>query len=170
MDIISTLSSNRLNKSDVDVIVGGILNGRITVPTLWEITEADEPQLSWHAVWVMEALCKKDRKMLLPYQRKVVERILENRHENGELRLWLNISLILLPESKDIDVDLLNFSFENICNMRLAVAIRALCIKIAYQLCKREPELKGELQSVLSMLDLKDEQPAIRSVAKKCKF
>lgn len=170
MDIISTLSSNRLNKSDVDVIVGGILNGSITVSTLWEITEADEPRLSWHAVWVMEALCKKDRKMLLPYQRKVVERILENRHENGELRLWLNISLILLPESKDIDVDLLNFSFENICNMRLAVAIRALCIKIAYQLCKREPELKGELQSVLSMLDLKDEQPAIRSVAKKCKF
>ncbi len=153
----------------MEAIVGDIIAGDTDMSTLWNLTEDDNPQLAWHAVWVLEALCKKDRKMLVPYQRRVVEKILANRHENGELRLWLNISLMLLPESKDIDVDLLNFSFENICNMHLAVAMRAVCIKIAYQLCKREPELLQELQAVLSMLDLKDEPPAIKSVAKKIK-
>lgn len=167
MDIITTLSDNRLHKNSVDAIVSDILNGNTDVSTIWKLTDSDDPRLAWHAVWVLEVVCKKNRSLLLPYQRKVVEKVLSTSHETGELRLWLNISLLLLPEMKEIDVDLLNFSLENICNMRLAVAVRSVCIKIAYQLCKREPELLKELEAVLSMLDLKDEQPAIRCVAKK---
>lgn len=169
MDIISILSDNRLHKNAVDAIVDDILAGNTDIAMLWDLTGSDNPRLAWHAVWVLEALCKKDRKRLVPYQRRVVEIITktETKTETGELRLWLNISLMLLPETKDIDVDLLNFSLENICNMRMAVAMRALCIKIAYQLCKREPELLKELQAVVSMLDLKDEQAAIKSVVKK---
>ncbi|MDO4525277.1 MAG: hypothetical protein Q4B61_08085 [Bacteroidales bacterium] len=167
MDIISILSVKPLHKSSVDAIVGDILVGGTDISTLWEITCGDDPRLAWHAVWVMEVLCKKERSMLLPYRREIVEKILANRGEEGELRLWLNISLMLLPEVKEIDVDLLNFTLDNICNMRLAVAVRAVCIKIAYQLCKREPDLLKELQAVLSMLDLKEEQAAIKCVVKK---
>ena len=167
MDIISILSVKPLHKSSVDAIVGDILVGGTDISTLWEITCGDDPRLAWHAVWVMEVLCKKERSMLLPYRREIVEKILANRGEEGELRLWLNISLMLLPEVKEIDVDLLNFTLDNICNMRLAVAVRAVCIKIAYQLCKREPDLLKELQAVLSLLDLKDEQAAIKCVVKK---
>lgn len=167
MDIISILSVKSLHKSSVDAIVGDILVGGTDISTLWEITCGDDPRLAWHAVWVMEVLCKKERSMLLPYRREIVEKILANRGEEGELRLWLNISLMLLPEMKEIDVDLLNFTLDNICNMRLAVAVRAVCIKIAYQLCKREPDLLKELQAVLSMLDLKEEQAAIKCVVKK---
>ena len=167
MDIISILSVKPLHKSSVDAIVGDILVGGTDISTLWEITCGDDPRLAWHAVWVMEVLCKKDRKRLLPYRWEIVEKILANRGEEGELRLWLNISLMLLPEVKEIDVDLLNFTLDNICNMRLAVAVRAVCIKIAYQLCKREPDLLKELQAVLSMLDLKEEQAAIKCVVKK---
>lgn len=167
MDIISTLSVKPLHKSSVDAIVGDILVGGTDISTLWEITCGDDPRLAWHAVWVMEVLCKKERSMLLPYRREIVEKILANRGEEGELRLWLNISLMLLPEVKEIDVDLLNFTLDNICNMRLAVAVRAVCIKIAYQLCRREPDLLKELQAVLSMLDLKEEQAAIKCVVKK---
>ena len=54
-----------------------------------------------------------------------------------------------------------------LCNMRLPVAVRAVCIKIAYQLCKRETDLLKELLAVLSMLDLRDEPPAIKCVVKK---
>lgn len=167
MDIISTLSVKPLHKSSVDAIVGDILVGGTDISTLWEITCGDDPRLAWHAVWVMEVLCKKERSMLLPYRREIVEKILANRGEEGELRLWLNISLMLLPEMEEIDVDLLNFTLDNICNMRLPVAVRAVCIKIAYQLCKREPDLLKELQAVLSMLDLKEEQAAIKCVVKK---
>lgn len=167
MDIISTLSVKPLHKSSVDAIVGDILVGGTDISTLWEITCGDDPRLAWHAVWVMEVLCKKDRKRLLPYRREIVEKILANRGEEGELRLWLNISLMLLPEMKEIDVDLLNFTLDNICNMRLPVAVRAVCIKIAYQLCRREPDLLKELQAVLSMLDLKEEQAAIKCVVRK---
>lgn len=167
MDIISTLSVKPLHKSSVDAIVGDILVGGTDISTLWEITCGDDPRLAWHAVWVMEVLCKKERSMLLPYRREIVEKILANRGEEGELRLWLNISLMLLPEMEEIDVDLLNFTLDNICNMRLPVAVRAVCIKIAYQLCRREPDLLKELQAVLSMLDLKEEQAAIKCVVKK---
>lgn len=167
MDIISTLSVKPLHKSSVDAIVGDILVGGTDISTLWEITCGDDPRLAWHAVWVMEVLCKKERSMLLPYRREIVEKISANRGEEGELRLWLNISLMLLPEVKEIDVDLLNFTLDNICNMRLPVAVRAVCIKIAYQLCRREPDLLKELQAVLSMLDLKEEQAAIKCVVKK---
>lgn len=167
MDIISILSVKPLHKSSVDAIVGDILVGGTDISTLWEITCGDDPRLAWHAVWVMEVLCKKERSMLLPYRRGIVEKILANRGEEGELRLWLNISLMLLPEMEEIDVDLLNFTLDNICNMRLPVAVRAVCIKIAYQLCKREPDLLKELQAVLSMLDLKEEQAAIKCVMKK---
>lgn len=167
MDIISILSVKPLHKSSVDAIVGDILVGGTDISTLWEITCGDDPRLAWHAVWVMEVLCKKERSLLLPYRREIVEKILANRGEEGELRLWLNISLMLLPEVKEIDVDLLNFTLDNICNMRLPVAVRAVCIKIAYQLCKREPDLLKELQAVLSMLDLKEEQAAIKCVVKK---
>ena len=167
MDIISILSVKPLHKSSVDAIVGDILVGGTDISTLWEITCGDDPRLAWHAVWVMEVLCKKERSMLLPYRREIVEKILANRGEEGELRLWLNISLMLLPEMEEIDVDLLNFTLDNICNMRLPVAVRAVCIKIAYQLCRREPDLLKELQAVLSMLDLKEEQAAIKCVVRK---
>lgn len=167
MDIITTLSDNRLHKNAVDAIVGDILAGDVDIAVLWDLTSSDNPRLAWHTVWVLEALCKNDRKQLLPYQRRVVEKVLTSNQESGELRLWLNISLMLLPESEDIDVDLLNFSLDNICNMRMAVAMRAVCVKIAHQFCKREPELLKELQAVVSMLDLKDEQAAIKSVVKK---
>lgn len=167
MDIITTLSDNRLHKNAVDAIVGDILVGDVDIAVLWDLTSSDNPRLAWHTVWVLEALCKKDRKQLLPYQRRVVEKVLTSNQESGELRLWLNISLMLLPESEDIDVDLLNFSLDNICNMRMAVAMRAVCVKIAHQFCKREPDLLKELQAVLSMLDLKDEPPAMKSVVKK---
>ena len=167
MDIIAILSVKPLHKSSVDAIVGDILVGDTDISSLWEITCGDDPRLAWHAVWVMEVLCKKERSLLLPYRRKIVEKILAGDCEDGELRLWLNISLMLLSETKDIDVDLLNFSLDNICNMRLPVAVRAVCIKIAYQLCKREPELLKELQAVLSMLDMKDEPPAIKCGVKK---
>lgn len=167
MDIIAILSVKPLHKSSVDAIVGDILVGDTDISTLWEITCGDDPRLAWHAVWVMEVLCKKERSLLLPYRRKIVEKILAGNCEDGELRLWLNISLMLLSETKDIDVDLLNFSLDNICNMRLPVAVRAVCIKIAYQLCKREPELLKELHAVLSMLDMKDEPPAIKCGVKK---
>ena len=143
MDIISILSVKPLHKSSVDAIVGDILVGGTDISTLWKITCGDDPRLAWHAVWVMEVLCKKERSMLLPYRREIVEKILANRGEEGELRLWLNISLMLLPEMEEIDVDLLNFTLDNICNMRLAVAVRAVCIKIAYQLCKRVEGVAG---------------------------
>lgn len=175
MDIVTTLSENCLHKNAVDAIVGDVLAGDVDVAMLWTLTGSDDPRLAWHAVWVLEALCKKDRKQLLPYQRRVVEIITKTKTETetktktetGELRLWLNISLMLLSESEEIDVDLLNFSFDNICNMHMAVAMRAVCVKIAHQFCKREPELLKELQAILSMLDLKDEPPAMRSVVKK---
>lgn len=167
MDIITTLSDNRLHKNVVDAIVDDIIVGNTDIAMLWNLTDSDAPRLAWHAVWVLETLCKKDRKQLLPYQRRVVEKVLASNKETGELRLWLNISLMLLSETKNIDVDLLNFSLDNICNMRMAVAMRAVCIKIAYQMCKREPELLKELQAVLSMLDMKSEQAAIKSVVKK---
>lgn len=172
MDIKTTLSDSRLHKNAVDGIVDDIIAGNVDVAMLWELTNSDDPRLSWHSVWVLEALCKKDRKQLLPYQRRVVEKVIDQtktktKTESGELRLWLNISLMLLPELEEIDVDLLNFSFDNICNMRMAVAMRAVCVKIAHQFCKREPELLKELQAVLSMLNLKDEPPAMKSVVKK---
>ncbi|MCQ2189570.1 MAG: hypothetical protein MJZ00_06635 [Paludibacteraceae bacterium] len=166
-DLYSRLNQKRLNKNAVDDIVSDIIANTVSISSLWDATNNDDRITAWHAAWVLEVLCKKNSKLLLPYQRKVVEKVLTTNHEKGELRLWLNISLMLLAETKDIDVDLLNFSLDNICNMRMAVAMRAVCIKIAHQICKREPELLRELQAVVSMLDLKEEQPAIKSVAKK---
>ena len=76
MDIISILSVKPLHKASVDAIVGDILVGGTDISTLWEITCGDDPRLAWHAVWVMEVLCKKERSMLLPYRREIVEKIL----------------------------------------------------------------------------------------------
>lgn len=108
-----------------------------------------DPQLivSWRALWVCEKLSEIHPGWFIPLQEELTERLLSCLH-SGSKRLLLSI-FFNLPVREPISVPLLNFCFDRMLSLNESIATQALCIKIAYRLCQKEPELLGELRIIL---------------------
>lgn len=64
----------------------------------------------------------------------------------GIRRLLLN-TLLHLPVPKPINVAFLDFCLNGMLSPAETVAGQAVCMKLAYAICLKEPELMGELEA-----------------------
>lgn len=78
-------------------------------------------------------------------------------------RLMLNL-LLRQPFSEDtMRTDFLDFCLKKITATSQPYAIRALCMKLAYEQCRFFPELREELAMVLDMLQTEHLSPGLLS-------
>ena len=63
----------------------------------------------------------------------------------------------------DVRIDLLNFCFDHALQPRETPACRALCVKLAYELCRHYPELLRELHITLREMMLDPLPPSVAS-------
>ena len=85
-------------------------------------------------------------------------RIILQHHTLGEVLVGFAVGLIcsllvLHPASDPVSVDLLNYCLDHMLAPQESIGVQALSIRMAYQLCKSEPELLKELQLILENAD-----------------
>lgn len=113
---------------------------------------SDEKQVvSWRAIWVCEKLSEIHPDWFLPLQLELIQRLLTCKHD-GSKRLLLSVlyNISIVPP---ISIDLLNYCFDRMLSSQESIGVQALAIKMAYLLCKQEPELLKELQLILENTD-----------------
>ena len=78
-------------------------------------------------------------------------------------------SLIILyniPIPTPISVDLLNYCLDHMLSPQESIGVQALSIRIAYLLCRKEPELLQELQLILENTELDFYSTGVRTTVR----
>ena len=87
-------------------------------------------------------------------------------------RLLLSI-LYNLPVTAPVSVELLNYSLDHMLSLQESIGVQSLSIRMAYRLCKHEPELLSELKLILEHANTEfystGVKTAIRNILKKIK-
>lgn len=119
---------------------------------IYRLISDEDTVISWRAIWVCEKVSEQHPGWFIPLQNDLIERLLTCRHD-GSKRLLLSI-LYNLPVPNPLPVDLLNYCLDHMLSPQESIGVQALAIRIAYQLCKCEPELLKELQLLLENADI----------------
>ena len=118
---------------------------------MYKLTFDNKLLVSWRALWVCEKLSEVHPGWFVPLREELTGRLLNCTHD-GSKRLLLSI-LFNLPVQEPISVPLLNFCFDRMFSPAESIGVQALCIKTAYRLCQKEPELLGELRIILESVE-----------------
>ena len=107
----------------------------------------------------------------IPLYDDLVYRLSDCKHQ-GSKRLLLSI-LYNLPVTVPVSVELLNYSLDHMLSLQESIGVQSLSIRMAYRLCKHEPELLSELKLILEHANTEfystGVKTAIRNILKKIK-
>ncbi len=160
-----------INKLSIDALVHEICNKPEYLKDMHQLISDEKQAVSWRAIWVCEKVSELYPSWFAPLYNDILQRLLVCRHE-GSKRLLLSI-LYNIPAPTPIPVDLLNYCLDHMLSPKESIGVQALSIRMAYKLCKLEPELLKELQLILENTDTEyyssSVRSAIRNIFKKIK-
>jgi hypothetical protein len=144
---LKELLSERLHKNFAYNTALYILDNPSLLPELYQLTEDNNPKIEWKAMWICERICAIAPEWFMNKRSELMIRT-SNCKNAGTLRSILNI-LLMLPVEKPISVEFLNCCMDKMLSPQEPTAVQSLCLKMAYNLCKEEPELLPELRCIL---------------------
>lgn len=140
-----------ISKLSIDGLVQDICHQPEYLKEMYQLISDEKQTVSWRAIWVCEKVSEIHPDWFAPLLDDVTQRLLKCNHD-GSKRLLLSI-LYNVPVSTPIPVDLLNYCLDHMLSPQESIGVQALSIRMAYQLCKQEPELLNELQLILENTD-----------------
>ena len=118
---------------------------RVARSALWGLTKARKEELSQLQVILNEFI---DQAI---------------RTENSSIRrLSLNIIERLEMNEEDLRTDFLDFCLDHMTDVEELPDVQAVCMKLAYRMCKFYPELMDELKRTLEAMDIDYYKPAVK--------
>ncbi|MCI6893839.1 MAG: hypothetical protein MR850_03455 [Bacteroidales bacterium] len=123
----------------------------VGLDALYSLTcDADE-RVSVNALYVFTHFSDEELRWLLPKHDELVHRAME---ETNTTRLRLTLWLLLHQPfcEDDLCAEFIDFCLNGCCASSQPYAIRAQCMKLAYEQCRYYPELLEELRRILEML------------------
>lgn len=145
----------------IDPIVEQVTTSPALFPILYALTEDEEEKTAWRATWACEKLSISLPSLFIERREELMQRAMHCPH-GGIRRLLLNI-LLHLPVPQPIDVAFLDFCLNGMLSPAETIAGQAVCMKLAYSLCLKEPELMSELQAYLENMEPEYYAPALQS-------
>lgn len=136
-----------LGRKYIDSIVEQVMDSPARFDDLYALTEHEEEKIAWRATWACEKLSILAPSLLISKREELMQRAMQCPH-GGIRRLLLN-TLLHLPVPKPINVAFLDFCLNGMLSPAETVAGQAVCMKLAYAICLKEPELMGELEAYL---------------------
>lgn len=121
-------------------------------------------ELSWRAAWACQKIVEQDPTFLNGKLDEILSFAMETPH-SGSRRILLSILLDHLPPTP-LPIPFLDYCFNHMLDPNEAIAVQALCIKLAYKLCVAEPDLLIELGLYLDSANSDYYSPAVRSCVK----
>lgn len=132
---------------------------------LYQLTLDDDRRVAVNALWTFTHFTADDNVWLFAKHDQLIDRCL-NEKDATKLRLILTLLLRQPFDEETIRTDFIDFCLARITDARAPYAIRAQCIKLAYEQMRYWPELLDELLQTLNMISCEPLSPGLRSAWK----
>lgn len=142
---------NTLGRRYIDNIVEEVKASPPRFAELYALTKEKDEKIAWKATWACEKLSIKCPALFNNIHAELISRAMQCDH-GGQRRLLLNV-IFHLPILEPISVEFLDFCIHGMLSPTETTAGQAICMKLAYSLCLKEPELMGELQAYLENME-----------------
>lgn len=156
------LSMDGIN--DICLLVQGEQNHSLK-EQLYQLTLDNDRRVATNALWTFTHLPVADNEWLYAKHDQLIDRCL-NEKDATKLRLMLNLLLRQPYTEEDIRTDFINYCLMRLTDPKSPYAVRALCIKLAYEQMRYWPELLNELRQTLEMISCEPLSPGLRSAWK----
>lgn len=138
-------------KLSIETLVQDICRQPEDLKDMYQLISDEKQTVSWRAIWVCEKVSEVHPSWFMPLLDDIMQRLLVCRHD-GSKRLLLSI-IYNVPIPTPLPVNLLNYCLDHMLSPQETISVQALCIRMAYLLCKHEPELLRELELILENTD-----------------
>ncbi len=155
---------NRLSQSDIHelcALTQGERNNSLK-EQLYQLTLDSDRRVATNALWVFTHFAAVDMEWLYAKHDQLIDRCL-NEKDATKLRLMLNLLLRQPYTEEDIRTDFIDFCLTRLADPKSPYAVRAQCIKLAYEQMRYWPELLNELRQTLEMISCEPLSPGLRS-------
>ena len=156
--------SHRLSQSEIKdlcALTHGERNNHLK-EELYQLTLDDDRRVATNALWTFTHFASDDNKWLYAKHDQLIDRCLKEQ-DVTKLRLMLNLLLRQPYAEEDIRTDFIDFCLMRLSDPKSPYAVRAQCIKLAYEQMKYWPELLNELRQTLEMISCEPLSPGLRS-------
>ena len=164
---MKTLLAHRLSQSEIKqlcALTQGEHNNHLK-EELYQLTLDANRRVAINALWTFTHFAADDNVWLFAKHDQLIDRCL-NEKDTTKLRLILTLLLRQPFDEEAIRTDFIDFCLARITDARAPYAIRAQCIKLAYEQMRYWPELLDELRQTLEMISCEPLSPGIRSAWK----
>lgn len=129
---------------------------------LYQLTLDADRRVATNALWVFTHFALADNEWLYAKHDQLIDRCL-NEKDATKLRLMLNLLLRQPFDEEAIRTDFIDFCLTQLADPKSPYAVRAQCIKLAYEQMRYWPELLNELRQTLMMINCEPLSPGLRS-------
>ncbi len=113
--------------------------------------------------WVLTKASDKELSQIQEMLNELIDLAMQT-ESSSVRRLCLNIVERLKMEEENLMTNFLNFCFEHFLNVEEFSGIQAVCMKLAFRMCKFYPELTEELKRTLEAMEIDYYKPAVKSL------
>ena len=156
--------SHRLSQSDIHelcALTQGERNNSLK-EQLYQLTLDSDRRVATNALWVFTHFSAVDNEWLFAKHDQLIDRCLKEK-DATKLRLMLNLLLRQPFDEEAIRTDFIDFCLTQLADPKSPYAVRAQCIKLAYEQMRYWPELLNELRQTLEMISCEPLSPGLRS-------
>ena len=156
--------SHRLSQSEIKdlcALTQGEHNDNLK-EKLYQLTLDADRRVATNALWVFTHFALADNEWLYAKHDLLIDRCL-NEKDTTKLRLMLNLLLRQPYTEEDVRTDFIDYCLTRLADLKSPYAIRAQCIKLAYEQMRHWPELLNELQQTLEVISCEPLSPGLRS-------
>ena len=161
---MKTILAHRLSQSEIMQLCAsthGAHNNHLK-EKLYQLTLDDDRRVAVNALWTFTHFTADDNVWLFAKHDQLIERAITEQ-DVTKLRLILTLLLRQPFDEEAIRTDFIDFCLARITDARAPYAIRAQCIKLAYEQMRHWPELLDELRQTLNMISCEPLSPGLRS-------
>ena len=161
---MKTLLTHRFSQSEIKelcALTHGARNNHLK-EKLYQLTLDDDRRVAVNALWTFTHFAAADNEWLYAKHDQLIDRCL-NEKDATKLRLMLNLLLSQPYTEEDIRTNFIDFCLMKLTDPKSPYAVRAQCIKLAYEQMKYWPELLKELRQTLEMISREPLSPGLRS-------
>ena len=161
---MKTLLTHRLSQSEIMqlcALTHGARNNHLK-EGLYQLTLDDDRRVAVNALWTFTHFAADDNVWLFAKHDQLIDRCLKEK-DATKLRLMLNLLLRQPFDEEAIRTDFIDFCLTRLADPKSPYAVRAQCIKLAYEQMRYWPELLNELRQTLMMINCEPLSPGLRS-------
>ena len=161
---MKTLLTQRLSQSEIKqlcALTHGARNNHLK-EGLYQLTLDDDRRVAINALWTFTHFAADDNVWLFAKHDQLIDRCLKEK-DATKLRLMLNLLLRQPFDEEAIRTDFIDFCLTRLADPKSPYAVRAQCIKLAYEQMRYWPELLNELRQTLEMISCEPLSPGLRS-------